>query len=40
MADFPSTPSDTPKEEPVKPSEVDPETATDPDGTPTENPSG
>ena len=25
---------------PTKPAEVDPETGTDPDGTPTENPSG
>ena len=30
----------TPDVDPVSPSEVDPETATDPDGTPTENPSG
>jgi hypothetical protein len=30
----------TPDVDPVKPGEVDPETGTDPDGTPTENPSG
>lgn len=30
----------TPDVDPTKPSEVDPETGTDPDGTPTENPSG
>jgi hypothetical protein len=34
-----STPS-TPDVDPVTPDEVDPDTATDPDGTPTENPSG
>jgi hypothetical protein len=30
----------TPEVDPVKPGQVDPETGTDPDGTPTENPSG
>ncbi|NYF09011.1 hypothetical protein HDC94_000167 [Leifsonia sp. AK011] len=32
--------STTPSGDPVTPDEVDPETGTDPDGTPTENPSG
>jgi hypothetical protein len=33
-------PKDAPKDAPTKPVEVDPETGTDPDGTPVENPSG
>jgi len=32
--------STTPSSDPVTPDKVDPETGTDPDGTPTENPSG
>lgn len=32
--------SSTPDTAPIAPGEVDPETGTDPDGTPTENPSG
>ena len=40
MTNADSTTPSTPDVDPVKPGEVDPETATDPDGTPTENPSG
>ncbi|WP_281270299.1 hypothetical protein [Cryobacterium soli] len=35
-----STPPASPSSEPVKPDEVDPETGTDPEGKPVENPSG
>jgi hypothetical protein len=35
-----STTPATPDVDSVKPGEVDPETGTDPNGTPTENPSG
>ena len=40
MSDPRTTPESTPHAEPVPPQEVDPETGTDPDGSPTENPSG
>ena len=35
-----STPPASPSSDPAKPDEVDPETGTDPEGKPVENPSG
>jgi cell division septation protein DedD len=40
MSDPNPTPPRTPDSEPVKPEEVDPETGTDPEGKPVENPAG
>lgn len=40
MSDPNEAPSAPPDTKPVDPTEVDPDTGTDPDGTPTENPAG
>ncbi|MGO4783100.1 hypothetical protein [Cryobacterium sp. W22_MBD10_FK3] len=40
MSNPSNSPAATPGSDPVKPDEVDPETGTDPDGNPVENPSG